>query len=56
MKIKATENYYDMEKRKQILIGDVYEVTQKRAKVICEERKLAKIVREKKKDGESSES
>lgn len=43
MKIKALENYFDLEKKKQIAIGDEYEVTEKRAKEICD-RKLAEII------------
>lgn len=50
MKIKALENYFDLEKHKQILKNDVYEVSQKRAKVICD-KKLAEVV-ETNKNGE----
>lgn len=43
MKIKALDNYFDLEKRKQIKKDEIYEVSQKRAKEICD-KKLAEIV------------
>ncbi len=43
MKIKALDNYFDLEKRKQIKKDEIYEVSQKRAKEICD-KKLAKII------------
>lgn len=36
MKIQAIENYFDIRLQKQILKGDVYEVTKERAKEISD--------------------
>lgn len=46
MKIKAIENYFDLQIKKQILIDDEYEVGAARAKELCD-KKLVQIVEEK---------
>lgn len=47
MKIKATQNYWDIQLLKQIHIDDEYEVDEKRANAICD-KGLAIVVEEEK--------
>lgn len=46
MKIKAIENYFDLQIKKQILKGDEYEVDSARAKELCD-KMLVQILEEK---------
>lgn len=45
MKIKAIENFFDLQLHKQMLIGDEYEVKKERADELVE-KKLVQLVEE----------
>lgn len=47
MKIKATQNYWDTKLLKQVTTNEEYEVSEERAKEICD-KKLATIIEEEK--------